>query len=255
MFSNLKFLAVLSCALAVGCTKVNSTDVPSENLIITIKVQETEGDAAPGIIVGGMVTKSLEEGDEKITIVELSGGETLEVEAFSETRTLQKSNLAHPVPLISNAIRYETTFPYTLDAAVVTVRLNRASGEVFEQTIGLPAVFDLISPNNESVFSVSTDDIEFLWAPISAGTGINTVLDFRIANDTSSCLETYIKQDLEDTGSYVVPAGTLELSEGVLECVIKVTVLAEDRVTYEYNEESSLTAVRPLVTYSLTLTP
>lgn len=255
MFSKLKLLAVLSCVLAVGCTKVNSIDIPSDKLIITVKVQETEGDAAPGILVSGMVSKSLEEGDDKITIVELSGGETLVVDAFSETRILQKTSVAHPVPLISNAILYQTTFPYTADASVVTVRLNRASGEVFEETIGLPSTFQLLSPSSEAVFSVSNDDIQFVWDTISVGTGINTELDFRIANDADSCLETFIKEDLEDTGSYLVPAGTLALSEGVDQCVIKVTVLAEDRVTFEYNEDSSLTALRPLVTYSLTLTP
>jgi hypothetical protein len=190
-------------------------------------------------------------------VVELSGGEVLEVDAFDETRILPK-NLGEVSPVLADVLGmliYGTVFPHTNNEHALTFRLKRASGEVLEASVGLPSVFELLSPTSEDVFSVSENDIEFVWQPVGSEEGVNTELDFRITSGDEACFESYIKEIIADTGSHIVPAGSLQLSEGVESCTVKVRVLATDKAYFGNNEESSVTATRPLVVNSLTLIP
>lgn len=250
----MKSLLIVCCVLVVGCTKVKSVDVLTEDLTITLSAQETEGDDAPGIRISGQLMKVIDENSASFTIIELSGGDVLEVDTVDETRVLEKQMLNYPVPgIFDNVIQYGTVYPYTDNEIAFTVRFKRGTGEVLEKEIGFPSSFELLSPTSVDEFSVSADDIVFTWEPVGGEAGVNTVLDFRISNGEASCLDSYIKEDLEDTGSYTIPAGSLVLRGDAEFCTVKVTVLAQDEVRFDNNGESSVRTHRPLVTYQLLL--
>jgi len=162
MSYTMKLLLVVCCVSVVGCTKVKSVDVLTEDLTITLSAQETEGDDATGIRISGQLMKVLNENSTSLTIVELSGGDVLEVDTVDETRVLEKQTLNYPVPgIFDNVIQYGTVYPYTDNEIAFTVRFKRGTGEILEKEIGFPSLFELLSPASADEFSVSMDDVVF----------------------------------------------------------------------------------------------
>ncbi len=201
-YSKLLVVGAFTLVLAVGCADVDSNDVLTSGMWANISVEADGGgtsQVSAVLKVGG--------GDSN-TYVELSGDDQL-------TATLGEEEQVMTEQVLGDYHRYITTFQSDAPGQAYTVSFTRSLDEgAPESVVDLPEPFEILEVD-VSHFN-ATEDIHIAWDPSGSD-------DFMELGAEGDCIWPYF-QDLEgDTGSAVIPAGSIEQVGDELEVSCEVT--------------------------------
>jgi hypothetical protein len=193
MYSKSVMLAVCTF-ICIGCESAESEDIRTGGMYPNMAVVNdgTSSEADVIIRVGGPTSN---------TFVNLTAGDTLAVSVNDgDSVTMSENNLG-------DYYQYSATFTESEEDTKFTFILMREDDESAPESVAtLPAPFSLSGPEADTLFSRAADDITVTWTP----SGKEDNMTLLISGD---CLNDEVDISLEDTGSYVINAGTLELEE------------------------------------------
>lgn len=218
-------------ALSAGCETVSSTDVRTDGIYATLDV-EARGDGhtvvTGALRVGGSLSN---------TYLDLAPGDLLSAYRGDEQIRMREDSD------ILGAVRYVARFDgHASETYRVELLREHEAGE--EDCLGgdapfsfatLPSPFELDAP---AEMSIDDDDLAVQWAPSGTGDSMEVAV-------TGDCIDSY-REAVDDSGSTVVAAGTLEPIEGQAPggCTLDVTVTRSrtGQVDPSYGEGGSFAA-------------
>ena len=195
--------SIVLLAGLLGCEDVRSGDVMTNGMWADVAFTSDgtgASQAAAVLRVGGVASN---------TYVDLEGDDQL-------TATLIDASVPMVEEELGEIHRYVASFDTAPVGDPVVVAFLRTIDEGAPQTIAeLPPEFTLDPP--VLTFARSTEDLVLSWAPASSET-----MRIEIGGD---CVYPYI-HDVDDAGSYTLPAGTLDPLDdaGPGTCALDVTV-------------------------------
>jgi hypothetical protein len=183
-------LVLLAAAVGCGaCTNLASSDLKTAGMSATMTVT--------------LATVQINVDDNITDIVTLSPGDTLFATAGSDTQTMSESDD------LLNDVSYVATFSgESAPGTLYTVAFRRNQDQSAPRSsCTLPAPFSITAPSPSATFSRAGDDITVTYG----GAGSSDAIRYSVSGD---CVASAYEAVPSDTGTLVIPRGTLALTNG-----------------------------------------
>lgn len=197
-------LAAMVLPALVACESVDSTDVLTSGMYADLTAQtEGEGTRATATLrVGGGTSN---------TFVRLGADDQLTVNLGETTLEMEEVSLGELYSYIAD-------FDSSDAGSTFTFAFNRVVDEgAPSSTATLPEPFTLVGPQPAEVFSRTTQDISVNWENSNMG----DPMEVRVSGD---CIMDASLAVAQDSGSFLIGAGTLESFEGTVDQACDATI-------------------------------
>lgn len=192
--------------LLVGCSKetTSSSNIKTGGIAALTDVYadtDTTATVHVELKVGGSSSN---------TYIGLDNGDQLIATAGGETKTLTTTDDVGVYEARFSGVGAETEFSLVLERPNDTTASDNSGT--------LPPPFTIDKPSND--LSRKDDDLKVTWSP----SGTDDGMDFEFSG---SCIFDYTKSPPSDSGSFVLPKGTLDSTGGNMPEACKITIDAQ----------------------------
>jgi len=233
--SKTKILGGLALLLAAGtgCTSSQSKDIATDALYASMSVTADgsgQSVATAALQVGGPTSTDF---------LDLSPGDTLvATEDGTDPQTMTREDLL-------GAVFYQSTFGIDSAGTLFQIAFDRTATSSMpnpvsapDSHVSMPAPFDMTVVSSAGSFSRASDPIDITWT----GSGQSDPMSYQVYG---SCINT-TGQNISDTGSVAIPAGTIQAQngQGADNCQITITLSRSRSGTVDpaYGKGGAITA-------------